>query len=97
MESKEKIVTAAVCLRSKFYSLVYENLQELVKLKGTPSLSFQVNNIAFKAYKECLYGETKGKTKYYRITSKKHKVSKRLQHKSNFSSAFDDKRELLYM
>ena len=93
LESKEKTINAAVCLRSKFYALLYNNYEELVKLKGTPSSSFQKNGIIFDAYKRCLFGEKKEKTAYHRIVSKQHKVSKRLQHKSNFSSAFDDKRK----
>ena len=96
MESKEKVVTAAVCLRSKFYSLLYSNNLELIKLKGTPSSSFQKNDIVFEAYRRCLLGEEKEKTKYHRIISKQHKVSKRLQQKSNFSSAFDDKSKCSY-
>jgi hypothetical protein len=79
---------------SKLYSILYENEIELVKMKGQPSSSFKRNNINFTTFTELLKGKTNKASKYYKIGSRSHRVTKFLQRKRNLVSAFDDKRWL---
>ena len=67
---------------------------ELVKMKGQPHSSFTRNNNNFTAFTELLKGKNNKASKYYKIGSKNHRVSKFLQRKRNLVSAFDDKRWL---
>jgi hypothetical protein len=73
---------------------LYENEIELVKMKGQPSSSFKRNNINFTTFTELLKGKTNKASKYYKIGSRSHRVTKFLQRKRNLVSAFDDKRWL---
>jgi hypothetical protein len=61
-------------------------------MKGQPGSSFKENNITFKTFTGLLQGKTNPPSKYYRIGSKNHEVSKFLQKKATLVSAFDDKR-----
>ena len=94
LENRDWKIVAACCLRSKLYSILYENEIELVKMKGQPQSSFRENNINFKTFNELLEGKTHRASKYYKIGAKNHRVSKFLQRKRNLVSAFDDKRWL---
>ena len=67
---------------------------EIVKMKGQPHSSFAKNNINFTTFTELLKGKTNTASKYYKIGSKNHRVTKFLQRKRNLVSAFDDKRWL---
>ena len=64
-------------------------------MKGQPASSFEENNITFEAFTDLLEGKIKEPSKYYRIGSKNHKVSKFLQRKATLVSAFDDKRWMM--
>lgn len=92
MENRDTKIVAACCLRSKLYSILYENEIELVKMKGQPASSFKTNNISFKTFNELLEGKTNKASEYFKIGSKNHSVTKFLQRKRNLVSAFDDKR-----
>merc|ERR1712008_408418 len=92
LENRDTEIVAACCLRSKLYSILYENEIELVKMKGQPSSSFRVNNINFKTFNELLEGKKIKASKYYKIGAKNHRVTKFLQRKRNLVSPFDDKR-----
>jgi hypothetical protein len=92
LESKDEKIIASCCLRSKLYSILYENQIPLIKMKGQPGSSIKANNISFKSFTRLLKGKTNPPSKYYRIGSKNHKVSKFLQKKATLVSAFDDKR-----
>jgi len=92
LENRDTEIVAACCLRSKLYSILYENEIELVKMKGQPSSSFRVNNINFKTFNELLEGKKNKASKYYKIGAKNHRVTKFLQRKRNLVSPFDDKR-----
>ena len=81
-------------MRSKLYSILYENEIELVKMKGQPQSTFRENNINFKTFNDLLEGKAHRASKYYKIGAKNHRVSKFLQRKRNLVSAFDDKRWL---
>ena len=94
LENRDSEIVAACCLRSKLYSILYENEIELVKMKGQPQSSFRENNINFKTFNELLEGKVHRASKYYKIGAKNHRVSKFLQRKRNLVSAFDDKRWL---
>jgi hypothetical protein len=83
---------AAICLRSKLYSILYENEIELVKMKGQPQSSLSPNNINFNTFTGLLEGKTNKASKYYKIGAKNHRVTKFIQRKRNLVSAFDDKR-----
>ena len=63
-------------------------------MKGQPHSSFKRNNINFTTFTELLKGKTNKASKYYKIGSKNHRVTKFLQRKRNLVSAFDDKRWL---
>ena len=94
MENRDSEIVAACCLRSKLYSILYENEIELVKMKGQPQSTFRENNINFKTFNDLLEGKAHRASKYYKIGAKNHRVSKFLQKKRNLVSAFDDKRWL---
>ena len=94
LENRDSEIVAACCLRSKLYSILYENEIELVKMKGQPQSSFRENNINFKTFNELLEGKKHRASKYYKIGAKNHDVRKFLQTKRNLVSAFDDKRWL---
>ena len=94
LENRDSEIVAACCLRSKLYSILYENEIELVKMKGQPQSSFRENNINFKTFNELLEGKVHRASEYYKIGAKNHRVSKFLQRKRNLVSAFDDKRWL---
>ena len=64
-------------------------------MKGQPASSFQENNITFQTFTDLLEGKINEPSKYYRIGSKNHKVSKFLQKKATLVSAFDDKRWMM--
>ena len=95
LESKDAKILAACCLRSKLYSILYQNQIQLVKMKGQPASTFEENNITFEAFTDLLEGKIKEPSKYYRIGSKNHEVSKFLQRKASLVSAFDDKRWMM--
>ena len=94
LENRDSEIVSACCLRSKLYSILYGDKMELVKMKGQPHSSFARNNINFTTFTELLKGKTNKPSKYYKIGSKNHKVTKFLQRKRNLVSAFDDKRWL---
>ena len=64
-------------------------------MKGQPASTFEENNITFEAFTDLLEGKIKEPSKYYRIGSKNHEVSKFLQRKASLVSAFDDKRWMM--
>ena len=94
LENRDSEIVSACCLRSKLYSILYGDEMELVKMKGQPHSSFTRNNINFTTFTELLKGKNNKASKYYKIGSKNHRVTKFLQRKRNLVSAFDDKRWL---
>ena len=89
LESQDREISSVCCLRSKMYSILYTNNKQESKLKGVPKNHVK-KNMSFENYKNCLLNEKDEKTKFWRISSKKHQPKTFLQTKTSVS-CFEDK------
>lgn len=82
-------IQAAACIRSKCYSLLLDQSEQVNRCKGVPRK--QTNSIPFSEYKDVLFQARTTSGTVFRIKSRNHDVAT-VSQKRLFFTAFDDKR-----